>query len=57
MACTTYDLSPESRKPLHAQVTSLRAERVSLLEQNRKLRDERDELKKASAEAARVRAE
>ena len=53
MACTTRKLSPELHKPLHTQVTALREERVTLLEENRALREEVDRLKKERIVAER----
>ena len=41
MSCTKYSLSPEQHKPLHAQVTSLRAQRIQLIEENRDLLEEK----------------
>ena len=52
MACTSLPLSPESRKPLHTQVTNLREERVTLLETVRALREDKDTLTKQLAKAA-----
>jgi myosin heavy subunit len=52
MACTPKSISPEMRKPLHSQVTSLREERVTLLESQRALREERDTLTKQLRKAS-----
>ena len=52
MACTSIPVSPEQRKPLHTQVVSLREERVSLLEQNRALKEDKDTLTQQLAKAS-----
>ena len=52
MACTTKPLSPESRKPLHTQVTSLREERVGLLETIRALKEDKETLTRQLEKAA-----
>ena len=52
MACTTKPLSPESRKPLHTQVTNLREERVSLLETIRALNEDKDTITKQLQKAS-----
>ena len=49
---TSLPLSPERLKPLHAQVTSLREQRITLLEDVKSLKDERDVLKEQMAATA-----
>ena len=51
MSCTSKPLAPEARRPLHAKVTSLREERITLLEQTRSLREQNAALRKEAADA------
>ena len=51
-AGTSLPLSPERLKPLHAQVTSLREQRVSLQEEVKSLKEECERLKHELASSA-----